>query len=368
MSRNERLHELDSLRGLAAIGVIAWHYTNHFRASPFPTLMAPFYGHGLLLVDFFFVLSGFVLARTYWNGGRSTNFSANLRDRIARLYPLHFVMLCLVAVMQWVLVHHLNSPPFVYTSNDTREFVLNVLLLNRTGLERGFSFNAPSWSISAEFVVNIAFLAVILARRRAAVVLMAVGFGLALVAVLRNGLISNATFIGVDNDIFRATFGFCIGVALFRINSALDDVAISKFAYDILAAASIACFLYYCASSKFASGLDLAITLILFPTLIIGAMRGVVVNTALRLPPLVFLGTISYSIYLVHFPVQLATHIVGIASGHELPYNSRGFFVAFFVITIVLSWVTYRTIELPGKSLLRKLLGCRNRATTAHQS
>ncbi|MBU9330306.1 acyltransferase family protein, partial [Burkholderia multivorans] len=166
MIENERLHELDSLRGIAAVGVIAWHYTNHFHASPFPRLMAPFYGHGLLLVDFFFVLSGFVLARTYWNDSRSSDFRSNLRDRIARIYPLHVITLCAVALLQWLLTHRLDSPPFVYAANDTRNFVLNLLLLNKSGLERGWSFNAPSWSISAEFIVNLAFLATITARKR----------------------------------------------------------------------------------------------------------------------------------------------------------------------------------------------------------
>ncbi|NIF41819.1 acyltransferase [Burkholderia sp. Tr-862] len=367
MSGNERLHELDSLRALAAIGVIAWHYTNHFHASPFPSLMAPFYGHGLLLVDFFFVLSGFVLARTYWNDKRSPNFSSNLRDRIARLYPLHFVMLCLVAVMQWALVHRLSSPPFTYIYNDKREFVLNLLLLNRTGLERGFSFNAPSWSISAEFVVNIAFLAAISTRKRLSAILVGTGFVVALAAIFRNGLISDTTLFGIDNDIFRATFGFCIGVALLRINDVFDKISIPKPVYDLLAVASTACFLYYCASSRFSSGLDIVVTLVCFPTLIVGSMRGTVVNKVLKLAPLVFLGSISYSIYLVHFPMQLAVHILGVASGHELPYSSRSFFVAFFVATIALSWLTYRTIELPGKNILRTLMGHRSASAPAHQ-
>ncbi|MDN7488465.1 acyltransferase [Burkholderia sp. AU45274] len=367
MNRNERLHELDSLRGLAAIGVIAWHYTNHFQASPFPVLMAPFYGHGLLLVDFFFVLSGFVLARTYWTDRRSSNFSSNFRDRIARLYPLHIAMLCLVAILQWVLVHRLNSSPFIYTINGKREFVLNLLLLNRTGLERGFSFNAPSWSISAEFVVNVVFLAVITLRRKASIALLVAGFGIAVAAISHNGLMSNAKFFGLSNDIFRATFGFCIGVGLLRVNTTLDSISIPKVAYDALALASIASFLLYCSSARFSSTLDLAVTLICFPTLIVGAMRGSAVNKLLKLPPLVFLGTISYSIYLVHFPLQLATHVFSVASGHALPYSSRIFFVGFVAATIVLSWMTYRTIELPGKSLMRRVLGCRSQATAPQQ-
>ncbi|MCO1384488.1 acyltransferase family protein [Burkholderia multivorans] len=81
MENKERLHELDSLRGLAALGVVAWHYTNHMKASPLSFIFAPFYKHGLLMVDFFFVLSGYVLARAYWNETRSEQPIRNLGKR-----------------------------------------------------------------------------------------------------------------------------------------------------------------------------------------------------------------------------------------------------------------------------------------------
>ncbi|MCA8260800.1 acyltransferase [Burkholderia multivorans] len=368
MNENERLHELDSLRGLAAVGVIAWHYTNHFHASPFPSLMAPFYGHGLLLVDFFFVLSGFVLARTYWNGIRSRDLAANLRDRLARLYPLHFTMLCVVALLQWTLVHYFDSAPFVYTFNDKWDFVLNLLLLNRTGLERGFSFNAPSWSISAEFVVNVAFLACISGRRKVSSILLAVGFCVALVAIWRNNLISNATFSGIDNDIFRAAFGFAIGVAVFKINKFIDNTHAPKLAYDAMTIMCIACFLYYCESANYSNIVDVTFTAACFPLLIISATRGEITSRVLKSTPLVFLGTISYSIYLVHFPLQLGVHLAGVAIGYEAPYASRAFFAALIVATLALSWLTYRFIEVPGKSAIRRLLGHRNPPATAQRS
>ena len=182
-----RLHELDSLRALAAIGVVGWHYASHFGAAPLPSLMAPFYRHGDLLVDFFFVLSGFVLARAYWNDQRSATFTNNVRDRIARMYPLHFATLCAVGVMQWILVNRLSSPPFVYLFNDTYDFVLNLLLLNRTGLERGFSFNGPSWSISTEFVVNVLFLAAIALPRSMVRVGLFALFAVLLAVILKGG-------------------------------------------------------------------------------------------------------------------------------------------------------------------------------------
>jgi peptidoglycan/LPS O-acetylase OafA/YrhL len=78
------------------------------------------------------------------------------------------------------------------------------------------------------------------------------------------------------------------------------------------------------------------------------------VRWVLTLPPLVFLGTISYSIYLVHFPLQLAVHLVSVAFLIQMPYGSVFFLVGFFLAVIGLASITYYLIEVPGKKLLRK--------------
>jgi peptidoglycan/LPS O-acetylase OafA/YrhL len=350
----DRLHELDSLRALAAIGVVGWHYASHFGAAPLPSLMAPFYHHGELLVDFFFVLSGFVLARAYWNDQRSATFANNVRERIARMYPLHFATLCAVAVMQWILVNRLSSPPFVYVFNDTYDFVLNLLLLNRTGLESGFSFNGPSWSISTEFVVNILFLAAIALPRRIARAGLFGLFAVSLAVILQNGVIGDAMF-GIRNDIFRTIVGFVCGIALYNVNSRwLSRISLERGVADGLAIVAVSGFLYYCAKGELAGLRDLAIVVIFFPALIIGAIHGRLVKWFLTLRPLVYLGTISYSIYLVHFPLQLAVHLASIVLLIQMPYHSAFFLVGFVFATIGLASVTYHLIEVPGKNLLRK--------------
>ena len=88
-TRTGRIHELDSLRGIAALGVVFWHYGAHFNSYPFRSLLLPFYTSGFLLVDFFFVLSGYVIARSYWTPRRQHALLENIRARLARLYPTH---------------------------------------------------------------------------------------------------------------------------------------------------------------------------------------------------------------------------------------------------------------------------------------
>lgn len=354
-SEPARLHELDSLRALAAIGVVGWHYASHFGVAPLPALLAPFYRHGELLVDFFFVLSGFVLARVYWNERRSLTLANNVRDRIARMYPLHVTTLCAVAVMQWVLVNRLASPPFVYHFNDAHDFALNLALLNRTGLERGQSFNGPSWSISTEFVVNMLFLAAITLRRGTARAVLFLLFVVSLAVILRNGLVSDTVAFGISNDIFRTIVGFLAGVALHGLHAhGLSRVDIRSGVADAAAIAAACVFLAYCALGELARLSDLLIVLICFPTLIVGAIHGRIAHRLLTLPPLVYLGTVSYSIYLVHFPLQLALHLASVALLIRMPYDSAFFLMGFIAATIALASVAYRLIEVPGKQLLRR--------------
>ena len=68
----------------------------------------------------------------------------------------------------------------------------------------------------------------------------------------------------------------------------------------------------------------LAIVVICFPALIIGAIHGRLVKWFLTLRPLIYLGTISYSIYLVHFPLQLAVHLASVVFSFRCP-TTAGF-------------------------------------------
>ena len=359
LSRNReptRLHELDSLRALAAIGVVASHYASIFRAAPLPWLLTPFYQNGELLVDFFFVLSGFVLARTYWNDRRSVTFAKNIRERVARMYPLHLVTLCAMAGMQWILIHRLNSPPFVGLLNDTYHFVLNLLLLNRSGLERGHSFNFSSWSISTEFLVNIVFFAVLALPRnigRAGLFALLTLFAVLLAAP--KGSLNGFIAPGTANDIVRTIIGFCCGIALHRAHSHWSPrINLNRGVADGLAVAAVAAFICYNPKGELAGLLHPVVVMICFPALIVGAIHGRIVQRVLTLPPLVYLGTISYSIYLVHFPLQLASHLASVAFLIQMPYDSPFFLMGFFLAVIGLASVAYRLIEVPGKKLLRK--------------
>lgn len=367
MNEKTRLHELDSLRGLAALGIVAYHYGAHFGARPIAWLLAPFYLHGLFLVEFFFVLSGFVIARAYWRPERNGSPLLNVGDRIARLYPLHFVTLLAVGGMQWFLTRDLNSAPFIYQFNDTYHFLLNLVLLNKVGFDKGFSFNAPSWSISTEFVVNIAFLFAISLPKNVCRLALLLIFTASLLATMKLGYIGGGNLYGLSNALYHTAVGFFTGVALHKAYSAYIEgrptSKRSRTLADALSIVTIALFLYYCVRSIPTNAKEFAVTFILFPAMIASTLRSGIVKRILNTRPLIYLGAISYSIYMVHYPLQLAIHTVSVGAGIVMPYSNPIFLAAFFVLTIAVASATYFFIEIPGKRLIKRKLGAGQRVT-----
>ena len=164
--RQVRYLGLDAFRGAAAFGVALFH----FRWTD-PALQASTVVAGLvMLVDFFFVLSGFVLAHAYF--GRDGSVADFVRRRLARLYPLHLFALLVFLGMQGIKLAVAASGGDLrhqaFAGLNAWNFADTLLLLQSTGLVwNEISWNAPSWSISTEFFANvIVFLLLVMLGRR----------------------------------------------------------------------------------------------------------------------------------------------------------------------------------------------------------
>jgi len=337
---------------LAALGIVVHHYGVNFHASPWPSLFGQLYTGGWLLVDFFFVLSGFVLARTYWTPSRCRKIADNVWERIARLYPLHFCTLFAVLAGELVSTWLLGAQTLSSGCNDPFHFVLNLLLLQISGWHRGFSFNVPAWSISTEFIVNLMFFAVILLPRRLALLLcIAVALG-------SRGL---PGYSGpLDPLVMRTALGFFTGVLLQRIYA----FAIKKSWWrpshwaDAIAVGALVLLaaLFVNPALRGAGVVDwLGGKTTLFAILIASVPLSITVRRLLCWPPLVYLGEISYSIYLVHFPLQIYCAIFFQAARIPAPYAHPWFLGVFLLVTIACASLTYAGIERPGKHLFRSI-------------
>ena len=156
-----RLAALDGLRGIAAAIVLFHHvsWPSHITGLTFFT-------NGYIVVDLFFVLSGYIISRKYMWAIADTSGALRFTClRFFRLYPLHlFVLLLLVAFecAKLVLINVFgfsegNSPPFTGTESIPL-LLANLVMIQSMNVASFVSWNGPSWSISGEMLAYLAFL------------------------------------------------------------------------------------------------------------------------------------------------------------------------------------------------------------------
>lgn len=351
-----RIHELDALRGIAALGVVIWHYGAHFGARPLESLLFPFYNSGFLLVDFFFVLSGYVIARSYWRAERQYRFMGNLWTRIARLYPLHLVTLLATALLIWFLPMA-GKAAFALSNADLKHFMLNLFLINNVGFQDGWSFNTPAWSISTELAVNVMFLAAIALRKRTALALAALSFFLLLLLFSFSNppyIVAHRMLGIIDVNLVRCTLGFGSGVGIYLLLHHFRlDLARHAIFSTVASVAALGGLAYILATTGAKPGIKaylLSIAVSTAVVLFIPSSR--LLRQILSHKPLTYLGDISYSVYLTHYPLQLVFLILGTGASGARSFDSPLMFVLFISVVLAVSGLTYRYLELPSKDFL----------------
>jgi peptidoglycan/LPS O-acetylase OafA/YrhL len=165
ISPKEQLPSLTALRGIAALWVVLYHYS----VQCFPNLDIRAYTYvvekGYLAVDMFFMLSGFVMAHVYhqrFAKSVSDNYWSFIVARIARIYPLHLLILLLFVatafashLMASTLQDSLRDIP-LGGSRSLEALIANIFMLQ--GLKASnLSWNYPAWSISVEFIAYLLF-------------------------------------------------------------------------------------------------------------------------------------------------------------------------------------------------------------------
>lgn len=209
----------DALRIIAAGAVVVLHYSDYFKDEAIGRFMIAHTRHFNLFVDLFFVVSGFVIARQYFDRvNDAASIGRFLWRRLARIYPLHLATLAFYLALAGAL--HFGA---ARTDNPARyplsDLPAQFLLLHAFIGER-LTFNFPSWSLSAEMFCYLLFpaIALIAQRRRGVVVAIVV------LAALANslwewaaGTMPWADWINQGGG-FRALPAFNLGMAcyLFR--------------------------------------------------------------------------------------------------------------------------------------------------------
>ncbi len=299
------IYSLELLRFLLATLVFFGHYVHFYMHYAIPEDEGYFYKinptFGSIVVPMFFLMSGAIFAHTYLNKIRngSINLSRYALNRFARLYPLHLMTLIAVAILQ-IIFFELNDVYFIYKFNDVKHFLLNVLFASNWGLEDGLGFNAPVWSVSHEVFIYLIFFVVCTFS-----------------AVIESKLLFFAAwvvFIGfieasIRNPLVPSAFCFFLGTLLYlAFNYCLLAKSTKMMVFRILIFVSIM-MIFSSYFSKHglpygAVGPFVLIGCLLFDQIFHPEPGSIFCKIA------VFLGNISYSTYLLHFPIQLLFVII----------------------------------------------------------
>lgn len=365
-----RFEALDSWRGLCALWVVLYHFRAVSHAYDWLWVRT-----GDIAVDFFFVLSGFVLTHAY--GEQLTSAGTRwqfLLRRIGRLYPLHLVTLAAVLLLElgrWAagvaVGGSLGRPVF---TGDTELWALpaNVFLVHALGLFKDFTWNIPSWSISVEWTLCLIFAAISIVRRP-----LLVASVLAVAGFLTTLWMSSLPWYPPEGHtaLVRGVYGFFLGSLVYQASRALRDRDLSlpgwlEWLAPVLLALTV----------LFKHWQVPAIPPLLFGALVlIFAAQAGPLSRALKQRALSYLGEISYSIYLVHYVLVLvafgAASVLEAVFGFDAltvrgPFNAVvismpnpwiGDFAAlgFLGLTIGVASVTYYWIENPGRRWFNNL-------------
>ncbi len=325
--------DIDGLRAIAVMLVVLFH--------AFPEAMPG----GFIGVDIFFVISGFLITGIIVRELDQKRFSllAFYNRRIRRIFPALIVVLCVTMVLGWLWM---LPAAYAQLSSDvfaSAAFFANIALLLQSGYFDVESAKKPLlhlWSLGIEEQFYLAWPLMLL-----------------LVSRLRLSMLAAVAVVGIAS--------FALNVALIGSNPVATFYLPFTRAWELLAGAALACGWSQVSQTGAANNLRATIGLLLIATaagvldtksafpgwwavlpvggaaLLLSAPAAWFCRSLLASPPLVWIGLISYPLYLWHWPLLVFFGIIKFA---PLTLLERGLIVG---LSFALAWITYRFVEIP---------------------
>lgn len=358
-NNTKKLVHLVSIRGLAAWLVVLFHSVAlWYSALPqTPMILLRAVERGYLAVDFFFVLSGFIIFINYY-GKFDNHFRHNLLmfywNRLTRIYPVHLLMLGIYLLLCVAFLYRSTSHmvPAGYTFSG---FLQSLFLVQAWGATP-MTWNVPSWSISAEWFVYLLFpfIAVLLRHRVRGVAIHFVGVVATLIVIIAIYWANGAASLGVmwpGLPLARSLCEFTLGAlagSLYIYHAAFLQRCRSAVALLIGVAALI---LAATDVPNYAIVPGMFFLMVVYLITDKGRLSLLLSNRLL-----VYLGEISYSTYLVHYFVYDAFKAGWVEGG--TPVSIFALLMS-FVVVLLLSMLMYKFVELPAQAYLRAGLWAR---------
>lgn len=285
---------LDGLRGIAAICVVIFHFSEFIYPSDAQSVI----GHGYLAVDFFFCLSGFVIGYAYDDRIQKLGVKEFFISRLVRLHPL--VVIGSVFGFLFFVFEPSNAVDAYSFWKLMFILLCSVFLIPYPGMDNrfnnNFGLNCPAWSLFWEYIANIAY-ATVLKRIGKAWLIIVVIAGAA--ALLWTGHRAGSIVGGWNGSSFwdglaRIAFSFPMGLLLYRLQLKSNR----QISFIVLAILLIATF---CVPfvSKWNWLVECLIAILIYPALVVFGINGVQNNFLQKTCK--FLGNISYPLYMMHY-------------------------------------------------------------------
>ena len=346
---------LNSLRGAAALYVVIYHlrYFSTFDwFTEFPVIR-----YGYLGVDFFFILSGSIISHVYLKqgvvGGKAFWFKFTWY-RLARLFPVHFLIMVLM-LLAFLFMQELEAKEPWVSQSSALDWLTLTLMIRQWFMPDGYVWNTPAWSISAEFFAYVVIFPIVVRLAKSNITIL-LGVFLATVGGLMLGYLY-ATFgtinvVSSSGPLIRVAGGFLIGCGLYCI---IDNLKV-ECNWDFLLIISVA---FTTTGLIFSpkllnEGIKPDILLIIsFVVVILSAYKSVgPISKFMSLPILFWFGEISFSLYLCHVPVMGLCRYIAEHLGIE-----RGYFFGCccVLLSILSAHILYRLVEIPSRQKMRMI-------------
>ena len=383
------LTNLTPLRGIAALLTVIFHVDLmvgggggmliKFKDS---LLLSRMY----LMVDFFFVLSGFIMLHVYgqWfkENTNGSDFKRFTIARFARVYPLHFVTLvyCVLLKVIFTMAGGIDNNPISAVSNNYATIPSHLLLIHSMNVNEWFTWNNASWSISTEWWMYMVFPFLVkpfskLTSLGRAFVVLACLLGYLFITFYIVPIVTvpasipftkvNPSDYGINVSyqygFLRCFFGFVLGMIMYQAYNQgfIQKLLSNGYAILLLTLGLFLC-LHFAVPDVFSVSL--------FPLILLSAAYGSKnMNTFFSTKPLQRIGDWSFSIYLVHQPILYT--IFTVFSFLNPPKQGGGpppqlgqiagwtICLVFIAITLLISYLTYRFVEVPARNAINRKFG-----------
>lgn len=346
LQSKQHFHLLDGLRGVAAVGVVIYHYMEWV----YPDFTQNFIGHGFLAVDFFFCLSGFVIGYAYDGRLSQMGLRQFFLSRLIRLHPL--VVLGSVLGLLGLLADPIANHAAAYSAGYLALiFLMSLLLIPFPVMEeRGFNLfniNPPAWSLFWEYIANIVYGLVLVRLPRRVLLMMLVPAAVGMVWVSQRagnlmGGWSGGTFW--DGGV-RVAYSFLAGLIVYRF----QWIVRNKLGFPVLAILLSATLVLPWFEQNWLA--ELVVVLLFFPLLVALGAGATVSGWTQKL--CVWLGNLSYPLYMTHY-VGIWWFGTYLTTSHPdsgtLPWIIGGG----TVLMVLFAWLMMRVYDQPLRNYLTR--------------